>query len=104
MPQVSFVETVVKTWLALQQGLSPVLVASQVRRLPDGSKLVIELETQKHLALIEAWQHAECLDTTIHRIGVQQGTTLAAGPCVGAKELDARLLALRDALLADSNA
>ena len=90
----SFVETVVEKWLALEPALANVLISSDVLRLPDGSKIVIELQTTSNLALIEAWEFATCLDTTIHRLDAAQGTILAAGSCLSSDETEERLVAL----------
>ena len=94
----SFVETVIEMWLASEPALSHVLISSNVRRLPDGSKIAIELQTTNHLALIEAWEYATCLDTTIHRLDAAQGTILAAGSCASSDAAEERLVALCKAL------
>ena len=99
MSHPSFVEAVVHTWLELQPSLSGVLIASNVKRLPDGSKIAIEIQTQDHLAFVEAWEHAACLDTTIHQAGAESGTLLAAGACGERSEIKVRLASLCNALL-----
>jgi hypothetical protein len=99
MSQFTFVESVVHTWLELQPSLAGVLIASKVKRFPDGSKIAIEIQTQDRLALVEAWEHAMCLDTTIHQGGADSGTILAAGACEQRSEIKVRLLGLSNALL-----
>ena len=104
MSQPTFVENTISTWLNLQLALSHLLISSTVSRLPDGGKAVIEIETSSHLALVEIWEHALCLDTTIHATNEEQGSVLASGPCKGLGEVAERLNALQAALLPKTSA
>ena len=99
MSHPAFVESVLHTWLELRPSLSGVLITSDLKRSSDGSKLGIEIQTQNHLALVEAWEHATCLDITLHQAGAESGTILVAGACAERSEIKARLLRLCNALL-----
>jgi len=99
MSHQSFVESVLCAWLELAPELLPLVIAMNIKRLPDGSKATIEVETSRYVALIEVWEHAACLDTTVLRIDTKEDKALAAGSCNGQQEVLERLRALRDVLL-----
>jgi hypothetical protein len=98
MSELTFVQKVLRAWAGLAAELSPLGIASNVSALPNGSKGVVEIQSQEHLALIEVWEHAHCLDTTLHQERAATGTILAAGPCTSWHEAEERLQALRAAL------
>jgi hypothetical protein len=86
----SFLTTVVETW----HGRMPPWLGSVVRRADDDSKLIIEIQSAHHLATIEAWEMAPCLDVTILEISSGTGAILSAGECPTANELQARITQL----------
>jgi hypothetical protein len=104
MPHQTFVEHVIASWHALAAEARNFEIVSAAKRLSDGSKGVIEIRALGHLATVEVWEHANCLDTTILRAGETTGVILAAGPCANQIESLERLRALRTALVADSSA
>ena len=104
MPHQTFVEHVIAAWYTLEAESPHLGITSAVKRLPDGSKGAIEIESPTHLALIEVWEHANCLDTTILRAGEQRGVILAAGSCITRIESIERLRSFRAALAEDSHA
>ena len=99
MTQINFVETVIEAWRKLELGLSSVLLASEVTRLPDSSKAAISIDARYHLAMVEIWEQPASLDTTIMSKGATQGSIIAAGSCEGEAEIEKRLRALQIALL-----
>jgi hypothetical protein len=103
MPHQTFVEHVIASWHALAAEARNFEIVSAAKRLPDGSKGVIEIRALGHIATVEVWEHANCLDTTILRAGEQTGVILAAGTCANQLESLERLRALRTALVGGSN-
>jgi hypothetical protein len=104
MAHQTFIEHVIASWHGLAAEARNFEIFSAEKHLSDGSKGVIEVRALGHLATVEAWEHANCLDTTILREGEQTGTILAAGPCANQVESLERLRALQKALLGDSDA
>ncbi len=86
----SFLARVVETWHA---GM-PHWLKSVVRRADSDSKLIIEIQSPRHLATIEAWETASCLDVTILEISSGAGEILSSGECPTADELQARITQL----------
>ena len=96
MPAESFIEAAVRIWLSVAE--DRIKQASTVHRLSDGQKAAIEIQLPECTALIELWEHARCIDTTIHMNGKQQGIVLAAGPCANEQLVRERIQELRSAL------
>ena len=92
----SFIEGAVETWLRIAG--ARLAQASTVARSSDGQKGVIEIRLPEFTALVEFWEHARCLDTTLLVNGEQQARILSAGPCADAHALLSRLQDLRSAL------
>src|SRR5271168_3226338 len=95
----SFLDAVAKQWDEVLASLSGHSIDS--RRVVDAERgtMGIEIESQVHVALIQVWERAQCLDVTLMVKSSRTSTILSAGPCVGEVEVEGRLLALRDALL-----
>jgi hypothetical protein len=98
MSHQTFVEHAIAAWQAIEVAAPHLRDTATVKRLPDGSKAVIEIRTLGHLATVEVWEHANCTDTTILRKGEKVLVALAAGPCFNWAESTERLNALRRAL------
>jgi hypothetical protein len=94
----SFIEQTIETWLAITVDIPAVAELSTIQRSSDATKAAIEIETSTHLGLIEIWEHANCLDTTIHESGQPRGLILAEGPSSDDSVTHQRLRQLRDAL------
>jgi hypothetical protein len=104
MPHQTFVEQIISAWQLLEAESPDPRITSSVKRLPDGSKSAIEIHAPSQLAVVEVWEHANCLDTTILREGEQSGVTLSAGPCANRAEGIERLRFLRATLTGNSSA
>ena len=59
------------------------------------SKMVFEVHSPSHLALVEAWEHYRCLDITVLERRGSRSKTIAAGPCPTDEEVASRLEALK---------
>jgi hypothetical protein len=94
----TFLSTVAERWSALAESLVKHGVRSELRRTDVVDKMGIEIGSPSKLALVEAWEHGNCLDVTIMNLATGHSTILSAGACNGSDEIDLRLLALRDAL------
>jgi hypothetical protein len=94
----TFLSTVAERWSALAESLVTHGVRSELRRTDVVDKMGIEIRSPSKLALVEAWEHGNCLDVTIIDLATGHSTILSAGACNGSDEIDWRLLALRDAL------
>ena len=92
----SFIEGAVETWLRIAG--TRLVQASKIARSSDGQKGAIEIQLPEHTALVELWEHARCLDTTLLVNGQQQARILSAGPCLDEGALLSRLQELRSAL------
>lgn len=98
-----FLAPVSNKWAAAASVLAAPTFRSQLRVDAEIGKLVIEVETTKHLALVEAWEHASCLDVTIMDARSRSSTVLAAGPCDSDAQVSERLSALCAALQASQS-
>lgn len=99
----SFVSAVVQEWAKLAAPLVERGFKFSTNQSAELGKAVIELKGSDRVALVEVWEHAHCLDTTVHHTSSQHGSILAAGPCQTLDEAVARLVALQVALLAPAN-
>lgn len=99
----SFVSAVVQEWEKIAVPLVERRFKFSTNHSAELGKAVIEIEGPDRVALVEVWEHANCLDTTVHHTSSQQGAILAAGPCQSQDEAFARLVALRGALLRPAN-
>ena len=63
-----------------------------------GDKLVIEIETPKRVATIEAWERGPFLDLTVLELESGSTTILAAGECKSLEEMRDRIALLRRTL------
>jgi cyanophycin synthetase len=95
----SFVATVISTWAEVGARLPEYGFRSSARSDTSLGKAVIEVEGPGSTALIEIWEHAQCLDATALDLASGGSTVLGAGPCHSYAEAHARLLALRTNLL-----
>jgi hypothetical protein len=91
-----FLDLVVDTWAA--QGYAG--ARYEVKRTPDSTALIVEIETPRVLATIEAWEAARCLDVTTLDLATGQGTIHSAGETINDEEMLRRLDALGDILQA----
>ena len=66
----------------------------EVERAPDRTALIIEIETTRVLATIEAWEAARCLDVTTLDLATKQGTIHSAGETTNDEEMLRRLESL----------
>jgi hypothetical protein len=89
-----FLDLVVDTWAA--QTCSG--ARYEVKRTPDSTALIIEIETPRVLATIEAWEAPRCLDVTTLDLATKQGTIHAAGETRTDVEMRRRLDALGEIL------
>jgi hypothetical protein len=94
-----FIAEVREQWLTLvQQKLQAKDFNVQIREDSDIGKLGIEVESSRHVALVEGWERAHCLDVVVLNLASNASTMLSAGPCGNGTELKARLCALYDVL------
>jgi hypothetical protein len=94
-----FATTVTEAWAEVSAQLVEQGFRSGARSDATRGKAVIEVEGPGSTAIIEAWEHAQCLDTTVLYLPSGESVALSAGPCHSYAELQARLLALRTVLL-----
>ena len=99
MPASGFIQRTIDAWQTLVADAPALAASSTVRRSADETKAVVEIETPSHTALIELWEHASCLDTTILKSGEERGVILAAGLCTSESEAIARLVQLKRMLI-----
>jgi hypothetical protein len=95
----SFVATVTSAWAELGGQLVEHGFRSATRSDAGAGKSVIEVEGPGSTALIEAWEHAHCLDTTVLYMPSRESAVLSAGPCPSHAAVHERLLALCAVLL-----
>ena len=91
-----FLDLVVDTWAA--QKFSGARYS--VKRTPDNTALIIEIEAPRVFATIEAWEAARCLDVTTLNLATKQGTIHSAGETKNDDQMRQRLAALGDILQA----
>ena len=96
MASVSFIDSVVAAW----NEAPPPQARSKVKRAPDDSKLVIEVETADHVATIEAWEQGSAVNVSVLDLKSQALTFLSSGKCKSPDEMKARLGQLKDLLKA----
>jgi hypothetical protein len=94
-----FITTVTEAWADVSAQLAEQGFRSGARSDATLGKAVIEVEGPGSTALIEAWEHPQCLDTTVLYLPSGESAALSAGPCQSHAELQARLVALRTVLL-----
>lgn len=66
----------------------------EINRTPDNTALIVEIETSRVLATIEAWEAARCVDVTTLDLATKQGTIHSAGKTINDEEMLRRLDAL----------
>lgn len=89
-----FLDLVVKTWAMLE--FSGAQWA--VKRTPDSAALIVEIETPRKLATIEAWECPRCLDVTTLDLTTKQGTIHSSGEISTLDEMRRRIANLKDIL------
>ncbi len=73
-------------------------VHSVVKRAPNNTALIIEIEAPKVLATVEAWEAAACLDTTTLDLATKGGKIWSAGETKTTEEMERRLIELRNVI------
>jgi hypothetical protein len=68
----AFLNLVSACWRELALSLRAAGISSKERRSNQIEKLGIEIESPTHVALLEAWEHANCLDATRRSWSVQR--------------------------------
>jgi hypothetical protein len=101
-PPESFLGRMLVSWQPIEGRLRHAGVQARTRVAESGEKLAVELESQAHLALVEAWERHSCLDFTYVELPSQKSTLLFAGPCASNEELAARLARVENTLLSGS--
>jgi hypothetical protein len=94
MPLSSFLQFVVTRCHRLHHELEAHGGQAIARMASDSSKLSVEVHTSSHLAIIEAWENAQCLDVTVMERGSGKSLSLSAGPCRNTEEAQRRIDAL----------
>ena len=89
-----FLAFVAAEWAAIGPALAAQNFVFQIHISAGLRKLAIEIETPTHVALVEAWEHANCLDATVMDARSLASTMLAAGPCTSEAQVSERLAAL----------
>jgi len=93
---VPFLDAVEREWKAIARELPSSVRISEVRLSVEHRKLAIGVEWPDHLAAIEAWEHAICLDIDVHNLRSKEGVILVWGPCKDQSDAFTRLHGLRD--------
>ena len=86
----SFLDAVVETW----NEKNTISLSSTLKRAEDNSKLIIEIQTTKYLATIDAWEHASCLDVTVFELSSKKVTVYSAAECETLEIMKARIAQL----------
>jgi hypothetical protein len=94
----SFLDLVAASWRELALSLRNSGISSDERRSNQIEKLGIEINSPTHVAILEPWEHANCLDATIMERATGESEILFAGPCGARDEIVLRLRKLVDAL------
>lgn len=95
----TFVAKVAVAWAEVGAQLVERGFRSNARSDTSLGKAVVEVEGPGSTALIEVWENAQCLDTTVLYLSSGESAVLSSGPCLSHAELYARLWALRTVLL-----
>ena len=86
MKNTTFLQAVEQSWSEIGDSYQ-----SSVCRLDDRSKVVLEVIAPEHLALVEGWEHASCLDISVMDIQARTLSIISAGPCATRDEIGVRL-------------
>ena len=86
----SHLELVASTWARLR----PAGLRESARTSDQIAKAVVEIESPKGTAMIEAWEQGCCLDVSVMLEGTGNVRVLSAGPCNSREEVERRLLEL----------
>lgn len=89
-----FLDLVVQTWALLEFSGAQ----WEIKRTPDSAALIVEIETPRKLATIEAWEYPRCLDVTTLDLTTKQGTIHSAGEIRTVDEIRQRIANLKDIL------
>jgi len=84
---VSFLENVLETW----QQLAPSNIKHFIRKTPDLMAFIIEIETSNYLATIEAYEKAQCLDTSTLELSSKNAIIHSSGVCKTQDEVKRRI-------------
>jgi hypothetical protein len=94
----TFLDLVSASWRELALSLKASGIRSNEHRSNQIEKRGIQIESLTHIALLEAWEHANCLDATIIERTTGASEILFAGPCGAREEIEPRLRKLCDTL------
>jgi hypothetical protein len=90
-----FIEAVIDTWKSLLNSD----VQSNIKVSEDSARLVIEVNTKKYSATIEAWEEAYSMDITAVELSSNSGVLLSAGECASLDEMKERITLLCEMLV-----
>jgi hypothetical protein len=91
VPSSSFLDSVLSKWQTQESALSKSGFRSRILRNVERQHLGIEVEGPRHIASIQAWEHAQCLDVVVMGLSSKDSRFLSGGPCVNFSEAEARL-------------
>lgn len=86
-----FLASVLAAWHPYQARLSRLNIQCTAHLNEERGTLGIEVEGPSAVGLIQAWEHASCLDFTYTRIPSLDSVLLFAGPCDTPNEPEDRL-------------
>jgi hypothetical protein len=95
----SFIATVIEVWVDIDAELRERGFISKSHQSADGEKAGIEIEGPDRVALVEVWERAQCLDTTVLYVPSRKSVVLAAGTCESQAEAFSRLETLKAKLI-----
>jgi hypothetical protein len=98
-PSASFLDFVSLTWQEQERELLDAGIRSRLLRNHERKTLGIEVEGQRKVASIQAWEHANCLDVVVMELPTKNSRFLSAGPCSSLADAQSRLADLRAVLL-----
>lgn len=87
----AFLASVVEAWAPYGAQLELANVEIDLRIDEEHAKLGVELKSDGMLGILQAWEHAHCLDFDYMKLPSQEAQILFAGPCDSPAEMAQRL-------------
>ena len=90
----AFLARLINVWEMYRTPLAQLGVENALKGDDGRGTLAIELSSPSMLGVLQAWEHASCLDFTYMLLPDGEGVILFAGPCVNPDDLETRLRSL----------
>jgi hypothetical protein len=96
----TFLDSVLSQWHTQEAALLNVGLRARILPNKERKYLGIEVEGPRHIASIQVWENACCLDIMVMDTASKESTWVCAGPCASLAEAHSRLAVLTHILLA----